>query len=108
MEIICINDIKKIFWETFKILEKNRVLEHVMLIGSWAEYIYEKSGYLKDFKYSLKTKDIDFLIKNINKCHKKNKAEKDYLSIEYLFENLKRSNIEFQKLKDLYGTLTKK
>lgn len=25
------NDIKKIFWETIKILEKNRVLEYVVL-----------------------------------------------------------------------------
>ena len=43
------NDIKKIFCETIKILENNKVLEHVVLIGSWAEYIYEKSGYLKGF-----------------------------------------------------------
>lgn len=61
------NDIKKTFWETIKILEKNKVLEHVVLIGSWAEYIYEISDYLKGFEANLKTKDIDFLIKNINK-----------------------------------------
>ena len=61
------NEIKKIFWETIKILYKNKVLEHVVLIGSWAEYIYETSSYLKDFEGNLKTKDIDFLIKNINR-----------------------------------------
>lgn len=61
------SDIKKIFWETIKILENNKLLEYVVLIGSWAEYIYEKSGYLKGFESNLKTKDIDFLIKNINK-----------------------------------------
>jgi len=61
------NNIRKIFWETIKILKKNNVLEHVVLIGSWAEYIYDVSDYLKDFKANLKTKDIDFLIKNINK-----------------------------------------
>ena len=60
------NDIRKIFWETIKILEKNKVLEHVVLIGSWAEYIYEKSNYLIGFEANLKTRDIDFLIKNIN------------------------------------------
>jgi len=202
------NDIKKIFWETIKILEKNRVLEHVVLIGSWAEYIYEISDYLKGFEANLKTKDIDFLIKNINKPkeginivkilekegyetsidyisgifkfykgkdleieflvreigkgqlepykvpsfgikaeglrhtnllvrnvitievknikittptpqayllqkiiineHRKNKAEKDYLSIENLMENIKKSKAELQKLKDLYTSLTKK
>ena len=202
------NDIKKIFWETIKILEKNRVLKHVILIGSWAEYIYEISDYLKGFEANLKTKDIDFLIKNINKPkeginivkilekegyetsidyisgifkfykgkdleieflvreigkgqlepykvpsfgikaeglrhtgllvrnvitievknikitiptpqayllqkiiineHRKNKAEKDYLGIENLMENIKKSKAELQKLKDLYTTLTKK
>jgi len=202
------NDIKKTFWETIKILEKNKVLEHVVLIGSWAEYIYEISDYLKGFEANLKTKDIDFLIKNINKPkeginivkilekggyetsidyisgifkfykgkdleieflvreigkgqlepykvpsfgikaeglrhtnllvrnvitievknikitiptpqayllqkiiineHRKNKAEKDYLGIENLMENIKKSKAELQKLKDLYTTLTKK
>lgn len=60
------NDIKKIFWNTITILEKNKVLEYIVLIGSWAEYIYEESNYLKDFEANLKTRDIDFLIKNIN------------------------------------------
>ena len=54
------NEIRKIFWETIKIFKKNNVLKHVVLIGSWAEHIYEVSDYLKDFKANLKTKDIDF------------------------------------------------
>jgi len=202
------NDIRKIFWETIKIFKKNNVLEHVVLIGSWAEYIYEISDYLKDFKANLKTKDIDFLIKNINKPkeginivdileeegyetsidyisgifkfykgkdleiefivreigkgqsepyivpsfgikaeglrhtdllirntvnieiknieiivptpqayllqkiiinnQRKNKADKDYLGIENLLENIKRSKREYKKLIDLCTTLTKK
>jgi len=202
------NDIRKIFWETIKILDKNKILEHIVLIGSWAEYIYETSGSLKNFEANLKTKDIDFLIKNINKpkeriniaeilekegyeisidylsgvykffkgkeleieflareigkgqsepyripsfgikaeglrhtelliCNvlaidiknilinvptpqayllqkiiinkqRKNKAQKDYLGIENLLENIKSSVPESRKLKDLYATLTKK
>jgi hypothetical protein len=202
------NDIRKIFWETIKILDKNEILEHIVLIGSWSEYIYETSGYLKNFEANLKTKDIDFLIKNINKpkeriniveilekegyeisidylsgvykffkgkeleieflareigkgqsepyripsfgikaeglrhtelliCNvlaidiknilinvptpqayllqkiiinkqRKNKAQKDYLGIENLLENIRSSASESRKLKDLYSTLTKK
>ncbi|MDD5622242.1 MAG: GSU2403 family nucleotidyltransferase fold protein [Actinomycetota bacterium] len=202
------NGIKKIFWETIKILESNKILEHVVLIGSWAEYIYEKSGCLKNFEANLKTRDIDFLIRNINKPReginivdilekegfetsidymsgiykfyrgkdleleflvreigrgqsepyevpsfgikaeglrntdilidnidvievmdikiivpnpqayllqkiiinnqRKSKAEKDYLGIENLLENIKSSDLEFQKLKDLFNVLTKK
>ncbi|MCL4385167.1 MAG: nucleotidyltransferase domain-containing protein [Cyanobacteria bacterium] len=202
------NDIKKIFWETIKTLEKNKIFEHAILIGSWAEYVYEISEYLKDFEANLKTKDVDFLIKNINKPkeginiveilekegyetsidyisgifkfykgkdleieflvreigkgqiepykvpsfgikaeglrhtellisnaitvkirninitvptpqayllqkiiineHRRNKTEKDYLSIENLMENIRKSETEFQKLRNLYDTLTKK
>ena len=202
------NKIKRAFWETIKVLNKNEVLEHVVLIGSWAEYIYEESGLLKNFESNLKTRDIDFLIRNINKPRKriniieileregfgtsidyisgvfkfykgkdleleflvremgrgqsepyevpsfgikaeglrdtnilidninvievedikiivptpqayllqkiiinskrKSKAEKDYFSIENLLENIKTSDIEFRKLKQLFNILTKK
>lgn len=202
------NDIKKIFWDTITILEKNKILEYIVLIGSWAEYIYEASNYLEDFEANLKTKDIDFLIKNIHKPKeeinivdilekegyetsidyisgaykfykdkdleieflarefgigqsepykvpafgikaeglrhvsllientitidiknininvptpqayllqkiiinekRKDKAKKDYLGIENLMENIRKSDIEYHKLKHLYSTLTKK
>ena len=202
------NDIKRIFWETINVLGKNRVLEHIVLIGSWAEYIYEESGYLRNFEANLKTRDIDFLIKNINKPReginiieilekegfetsidyisgifkffkgkdleiefivreigkgqvepydvpsfgikaeglrhidlllrnitiikikniritvpipqayllqkiiinnqRKNKADKDYLGIENLLENIKSSDLESRKLKDLYAKMSKK
>jgi len=202
------NDIKKIFWETINVLGKNRVLEHIVLIGSWAEYIYEESGYLRNFEANLKTRDIDFLIKNINKPReginiieilekegfetsidyisgifkffkgkdleiefivreigkgqaepydvpsfgikaeglrhidlllrnitiikiknimitvptpqayllqkiiinnqRKNKTDKDYLGIENLLENIKSSDLESRKLKDLYAKMSKK
>ncbi len=64
-------DIKRVFWETIRILDKNKILEYIVLVGSWAEYIYEISGYLKGFEANLKTRDIDFLIRNINKPRKK-------------------------------------
>jgi hypothetical protein len=202
------NDIKEIFWDVIKILDKHNILDHVVLIGSWAEFVYEKSGFLKNFDANLKTRDIDFLIKNINKPkeriniieileregfetqidyisgiykfykgkdleieflvreigkgqsepykvpafgikavglrqtdllitnvvdieveniritvpvpqayllqkiiinnQRKNKAQKDYLSIENLLENIKHSGSESQRLIDLYVTLTKK
>ena len=39
---------------------------------------------------------------------RKNKAQKDYLGIENLLENIKHSDSESQRLIDLYVTLTKK
>jgi len=59
------NQQQKEFWEIINAFQKNNILNHVILIGSWAEYIYEHSGYLNNFKSNLKTTDIDFLIKNI-------------------------------------------
>ena len=99
-------DIKKVFWEIVRILDKNKILDYVVLIGSWAEYIYEISGYLKGFEANLKTKDIDFLIRNINKPRKKisivEVLEKegfetsvDYISGTYKFFREKDLEIEF-------------
>ncbi|MEA2015851.1 MAG: GSU2403 family nucleotidyltransferase fold protein [Actinomycetota bacterium] len=100
------NDIKQEFWETIKVLNKNEVLKNVILIGSWAEYIYEKSGLLKNFKANLKTRDIDFLIKNINKPRKRInlveilenegfETEIDYISGVFKFLKGKDLEIEF-------------
>jgi hypothetical protein len=100
------NDIKKIFWNTITILEKNKVLEYIVLIGSWAEYIYEESNYLKDFEANLKTRGIDFLIKNINNPKEEiniveilekegYETSIDYISGVYKFYKGKDLEIEF-------------
>jgi hypothetical protein len=36
------------------------------------------------------------------------KSRKDYLGIENLLENVKRSDTQYQNLKELYNSLTKK
>lgn len=59
-------------------------------------------------KINVPTPQAYLLQKIIINAQRKNKAEKDYLAIEYLIENIKKSTIEFQKLKNLYDTLTKK
>lgn len=50
-----------------KLLSDNECLEHVILIGSWAEYIYKEAGLLKDYEPNIVTRDIDFLVKNMHK-----------------------------------------
>lgn len=40
-------------------------LQDVILVGSWAELIYEKTGILSDFSPLGKTTDIDFLVTNL-------------------------------------------
>ncbi|MDO4552285.1 MAG: GSU2403 family nucleotidyltransferase fold protein [Bacillota bacterium] len=52
------------FWEFIKLLAKNDLLEHVVVIGSWVEYLYAQAGILPGFDANLRTLDIDFLVKN--------------------------------------------
>lgn len=42
-------------------------MPYVMLIGSWAEFAYREAGLLGDFAPSIKTMDVDFLVRNLRK-----------------------------------------
>ena len=54
------------FWQTIKIFDNEGLLPYIMIIGSWAEYIY--SYYFKtDFMPNLRTRDVDFLYWNIHR-----------------------------------------
>lgn len=56
----------KIFDEMLDILENTGALPHVIIIGSWAEHIYENTGLLQ-YKANLTTQDVDLLIPNIRR-----------------------------------------
>lgn len=64
------NEQYKEFWNFIKLLHENDLLEHVIVVGSWAEYLYAQSGILKGFEANLRTLDIDFLIKNMRRPSK--------------------------------------
>lgn len=50
-----------------KILNDNNVLDHVVLVGSWSEYVYALGGVLPGFTANLRTVDVDFLVKNLRR-----------------------------------------
>ena len=59
------------FWNIMETFKSEGLLPHLMLIGSWAEYIYQdciKAG----FKANLRTTDVDFLYKNLHQPKNKN------------------------------------
>lgn len=60
---------QSIFWDTIKIFDELDLLPHVIIIGSWAEYIYE--NYFNGFKSNLKTMDMDILYPNIRRPNKR-------------------------------------
>ena len=55
------------FWKFIKLLYDNGLLPYVEVIGSWCEYLYAQSGCLPGFTASLRTLDVDFLIKNMRR-----------------------------------------
>lgn len=59
------------FIETLNILDGLCLLDHVILIGSWAEYLYEQCNIIDGFISTTKTLDIDFLVRNIRKPREK-------------------------------------
>ena len=53
--------------QLLKLMDDNNILSHVILTGSWAEYVYAQAGILPGFELTLRTIDIDFLIKNLRR-----------------------------------------
>ena len=61
---------KDIFRTIISILGNLGILEHLLLIGSWAEYLYEIT-YFEDFRSNLRTRDVDMLIMNLGRPREK-------------------------------------
>jgi len=55
-----------VLWDLIDIFDKQGLLPYVMLIGSWSELIYDKY-YFSDYVSQIRTRDIDFLYKNLYK-----------------------------------------
>lgn len=61
------NEQQKEFLHFMKILSDNGLLTHIVICGSWSEFIYAQSGMLPDFNITLRTLDADFLVKNLRR-----------------------------------------
>lgn len=59
------------FLKFIKLLDNNDCLSHVILVGSWAEFLYDKANLLPEFVSNLRTLDVDFMVKNIHKPKEK-------------------------------------
>ena len=57
------------FWDIIEVFEKEGLLSYVMVIGSWAEYIYQHH-LITGFTANLRTRDIDFFYPNIGRPQK--------------------------------------
>ena len=48
------------FLKFIKLLDNNGCLSHFILVGSWAEFLYDKAKLFPEFVSNLRTLDVDF------------------------------------------------
>lgn len=61
---------EKVFWDTIDVFNKQGLLPYIMVVGSWAEFLYMdyfKTGY----ESGMKTRDLDFLYRNVRRPERK-------------------------------------
>lgn len=58
---------KKQLLKLLKVFSDNGFSKHLILIESWAEYMYMAAGILPDYEAVIRTLDVDFLVKNLRK-----------------------------------------
>lgn len=58
---------RKQLLKLLKVFSDNGFSEHLILIGSWAEYMYMETGILPDYEAVIRTLDVDFLVKNLRR-----------------------------------------
>lgn len=55
------------FWDILKSFQEVGLNQHMILIGSWAELVYQESDMMEGFKATTRTFDLDFLIRSRHK-----------------------------------------
>ena len=55
------------FSKVLDLVEEAGCIEHVVLIGSWAEFAYREADVLPGFCPNIKTMDVDFLVRNLRR-----------------------------------------
>ena len=117
------------FWDTIKALDELDILKHVMVIGSWAEYLFpplfntdfipniiniladyaceiERNGY-KIVVPEPSVYVIQKILTNPDRVPT-TKKQKDIMAVEELLIHIKQSKYHLNKLKEINNNLTKK
>lgn len=61
------NDQQIAFARVLDLVDEAGCMPHVILAGSWAEFVYRESGLVREFCPNIKTMDVDFLIRNLRR-----------------------------------------
>jgi len=57
---------QKAFWDVIEVFNTVGLLPHVMIIGSWAEFLYQEF-YYPNFKANILTRDVDVFYHNLRR-----------------------------------------
>ena len=58
---------QKAFARILDLVEEAGCMPHLVLVGSWAEFVYKEAGMLPGFDPNIRTRDVDFLVRNLRK-----------------------------------------
>lgn len=58
---------QKAFMDVLDLLEEAGCMPHVVLVGSWVEFVYREAGVIAGFAPHIKTMDVDFLVRNLRR-----------------------------------------
>jgi len=83
--------------ETLEILNENKILNQLILIGSWAEYLYEKCDVISNFISTTKTEDIDFLLPDVKKRMDKVNLYEIFEKNDYISDISREGIVVFRK-----------
>lgn len=61
---------EKAFWDAIEVFRSTGALPHIMIIGSWAEYLYTYY-YVEGYRPNVRTRDVDCFYPNIGKPEEK-------------------------------------
>ena len=78
---------ENVFWKTIKAFKELGILQNIMIIGSWAEYLYPQL-FETDFVPNLKTRDVDFFYRNINIPKEKVPIVQKLKDIGYVYDEV--------------------
>ena len=74
-----------------KLLDEAGALDHVVLIGSWAEYLYERADALEEFESNTRTLDMDFPVRNLRR------PKRGSTKVENVCANCRKADSRAQK-----------
>ncbi|HJG36688.1 GSU2403 family nucleotidyltransferase fold protein [Enorma phocaeensis] len=62
-----LNEQQRAFARILDLIEDAGCMPYVVLVGSWAEFVYQHSGILPRHDPNIRTMDVDFLVRNLRR-----------------------------------------